>query len=71
MFVGFTHQTITTKRRIKSAKSVVLVQVGSWGRALANYAYQVFKINEDNVIELWKTAELYNVNQTPIVKQKT
>ena len=69
MFVGSTHQTITTEGRIKSAKSVVLVQVGSWGRALANYAYPVFKINQDNVIELWKTAELYNVNQTLIVKQ--
>ena len=70
IFVGSIHQTITSKRRIKTAKNMLFLsksdnEAGHW----QTHAYPVFKINQDNVIEMWKTAELYNVNQTLIVKQ--
>ena len=70
MFVGSIHQTITSKGRELSLLKVLFLsqsdnEAGHW----QTHAYPVFKINQDNVIELWKTAELYNVNQTLIVKQ--
>ena len=70
MFVDSIHQTITSKGRELSLLKVLFLsqsdnEAGHW----QTYAYPVFKINQDNAIELWKTAELYNVNETLIVKQ--
>ena len=69
IFVGSIHQTITSKGELRLLKMLFLSKSDNEAGHWQTYAYPVFKINQDNAIELWKTAELYNVNETLIVKQ--